>query len=556
MKRKVTILLLVMGSLFLMGTISIPTMTHNTLDGLQGGQAGQYYHLTEANYTSISDWDTAYSWGNHSGFYLAIDHDACDVTSTKIGNWDTSYGWGDHSSGGYLKADGSVDLTANWTIATKNITLTAGTLTAEQITSTDDITAADRVIAAQLVASQIGANSYVWLYDQGTAGATFLRIGALNNAYNANRNLLIDLKNADRTLTLSGNAHLNQDVSTIGNPAFASVTSGGFIIGVNTLTTSEWAVLDGITSEQVIDWTSCANDFNTSGTGKFGTVAIDATIDHTLTNDTNDLVISNLNEDKDIIFSVNDGGTQKSFITIDSSKPALMLDPGTISAVSGLVDVVGTYTGLVSYMFNFHPVYSGNQGITSLNVDVDLTGTGAANAWGLWVTGNTNASQTSGTQELMGVRLEPDLKSSDQVSNAYGVYFKPTTLVLGHAGTKGIYGNYIETGMTVATAGTVNQYGVYLKGWGTVAEAGGTINSYAIYSDGGQSVHAGNLRIGDTTTPTLPLEVKADSVRIVDTQTPDSNGTGTQGEIAWDADFLYVCTATDTWERAALTGGY
>ena len=28
---------------------------------------------------------------------------------------------------------------------------------------------------------------------------------------------------------------------------------------------------------------------------------------------------------------------------------------------------------------------------------------------------------------------------------------------------------------------------------------------------------------------------------------------GTTGTIAWDADFIYVCTATDTWKRAALT---
>jgi hypothetical protein len=28
--------------------------------------------------------------------------------------------------------------------------------------------------------------------------------------------------------------------------------------------------------------------------------------------------------------------------------------------------------------------------------------------------------------------------------------------------------------------------------------------------------------------------------------------TGTKGEIAWDADFIYVCIDTDTWVRAAI----
>jgi len=28
---------------------------------------------------------------------------------------------------------------------------------------------------------------------------------------------------------------------------------------------------------------------------------------------------------------------------------------------------------------------------------------------------------------------------------------------------------------------------------------------------------------------------------------------GTQGKIAWDASYMYVCTATDTWKRSGLS---
>jgi|TARA_R100000027_G_scaffold3209_1_gene3097 hypothetical protein len=31
-----------------------------------------------------------------------------------------------------------------------------------------------------------------------------------------------------------------------------------------------------------------------------------------------------------------------------------------------------------------------------------------------------------------------------------------------------------------------------------------------------------------------------------------STDTGTEGEICWDADYLYVCVGTDTWKRIAL----
>ena len=39
----------------------------------------------------------------------------------------------------------------------------------------------------------------------------------------------------------------------------------------------------------------------------------------------------------------------------------------------------------------------------------------------------------------------------------------------------------------------------------------------------------------------------------VATKTPSAaDDTGTVGEICWDADFLYVCIATDTWTRATI----
>lgn len=31
-----------------------------------------------------------------------------------------------------------------------------------------------------------------------------------------------------------------------------------------------------------------------------------------------------------------------------------------------------------------------------------------------------------------------------------------------------------------------------------------------------------------------------------------ASDTGTAGQVAWDADYFYVCTATDTWKRVAV----
>jgi hypothetical protein len=39
-------------------------------------------------------------------------------------------------------------------------------------------------------------------------------------------------------------------------------------------------------------------------------------------------------------------------------------------------------------------------------------------------------------------------------------------------------------------------------------------------------------------------------------QTKASTSTGTQGQVCWDSNYIYVCTATNTWKRSPLTGGY
>ena len=69
----------------------------------------------------------------------------------------------------------------------------------------------------------------------------------------------------------------------------------------------------------------------------------------------------------------------------------------------------------------------------------------------------------------------------------------------------------------------------------------------------------GNVGIA-TTSPAISsgvgLHIGGSTIRVDTSRSPASNGTGNVGEICWDASYLYVCTATNTWERVALTGGY
>ena len=62
--------------------------------------------------TNISNWNTAYGWGNHASVgYLTsftetdpvfLASAAAGITTTNISNWNTAYGWGNHGTAGYL----------------------------------------------------------------------------------------------------------------------------------------------------------------------------------------------------------------------------------------------------------------------------------------------------------------------------------------------------------------------------------------------------------------------------------------------------------------------
>ena len=84
----------------------------------------------------------------------------------------------------------------------------------------------------------------------------------------------------------------------------------------------------------------------------------------------------------------------------------------------------------------------------------------------------------------------------------------------------------VETGTT-----WTNYYGLYVQG-GTVGS--GTItNRWGVYVQSDPSYFGGGIE--------APLTTPA-----------SSSATGTAGQIEWDANYIYVCTATNTWKRAAL----
>jgi len=58
----------------------------------------------------------------------------------------------------------------------------------------------------------------------------------------------------------------------------------------------------------------------------------------------------------------------------------------------------------------------------------------------------------------------------------------------------------------------------------------------------------------NTNVPTQKLDINSDMFRLRVAKTPASAAaTGDQGTIAWDTNYIYICVATDTWKRVAIS---
>jgi len=111
-----------------------------------------------------------------------------------------------------------------------------------------------------------------------------------------------------------------------------------------------------------------------------------------------------------------------------------------------------------------------------------------------------------------------------------------------------------STGIAGATRGAYvisgTEHKWYIGAAQTVAE-----NSSVTMSEAMRIDSSGRLLVGTSSdSGGALLQVNGDRVRIATAKTPASAGaTGTTGEICWDANYIYVCTATNTWKRTAIS---
>jgi len=193
--------------------------------------------------TEISNWNTAYGWGDHStAGYLT----SATIGNTEISNWNTAYGWGDHSTAGYLTTATAVSISD-----TAPVTPANGDLWWDSVTG-----------ILKIFYNDPDGDQWVDAVPQANSNSTALQAGD---------NVSELTNDAGYLTTVPGNeTYLKFGTSTSFNPGNAQVTVGnvfqqegggdieisltvttGFTKTLVTLDAVIWNVTDSLTESQV-----------------------------------------------------------------------------------------------------------------------------------------------------------------------------------------------------------------------------------------------------------------------------------------------------------------
>lgn len=130
-----------------------------------------------------------------------------------------------------------------------------------------------------------------------------------------------------------------------------------------------------------------------------------------------------------------------------------------------------------------------------------------------------------------------------KITDSAGTYF--TGAASSDGGSRGLSFTSSDSGIYLGAIHTINATSAN----GEIALATGSVEKVRIDSSGNVGIDETNPTISDG----IGLHIGGKILRLATSKTPASAGaTGNQGEICWDSGYMYVCIATDTWERAAL----
>jgi hypothetical protein len=256
--------------------------------------------------------------------------------------------------------------------------------------------------------------------------------------------------------------------------------------------------------------------------------------------------------------NLSDGGTYTTTLQTITPTAARTI---SLPDATGTVALVAGSSGQLLY--NNAGVNAGVSGSAiGVTGDITLSLNGAASTPPLDVTGTWFTGGTSTTTKPQ-VLIEP--------TGATSTAWSTSGTGLGVNAASGFGGNLLDLQVNgtsgfnwpVAARVSVQVGGNYLQFNNTSPSAAAgwyfaQQNNLACYFGSSSFNVTGSFTAGSTITGTTingsSVDITGDNLRLRTAKTPaTSSATGNAGDHCWDANYLYVCTATNTWKRAALT---
>lgn len=346
------------------------------------------------------------------------------------------------------------------------------------------------------------------------------------------------------TLTLTGSPQAFQTFSSAignGNTTYYSITetgTGNFEVGLGTVgagTLTRDTVLESSNAGSLVNFGSAAKDVfctypaekailgNTSAVSSTGTGSVVLSASPTLTG-TVELPNSSFTSVTSTIgYAANVSVGQTNSLTNN-----------TIQIGGNERDSIGGASSTINIGVNYVEVGESSASATTTNINGDVVFPAATSSES--VIFNKQVSISSGVS--FSVAGSFNLTGSTTISQNIATSQTSGSLTIGGTGATGAITLGRSTG-----AQTVN-----IATGTTSASTTKAIN----IGTAGNATSTTNIAIGSTTgTSTTTLN---GNIILSKTATPASaTATGTAGTIVWDANYIYICTATNTWKRVAIS---